>query len=160
MAGFEITTSKESAVLSSVLNNGWVESVLRGTVQVSHTFKDSSNTVKYGGWECLVGLDAVFQVVDGVDFGQQEHLSVGSPKDNNLIVSGLAGLNVNSEQVNEFLVGAKTDVISAISLVGCDEVGVEHGLHGGDSLKVGLQLSDEGWLENMSSVGGLVKVLG
>jgi len=89
LTGFEVAASDESAMLLCKLNDSGVESVLGGAIQVSHAFLDRSNAVKDGGGQGLVSLDAGVEVVLSLNLRQQEHLSVGSPQDNHLIIAFL-----------------------------------------------------------------------
>ena len=65
------------------------------------------------------------EVSNILDFWEKEHLSVGGPKHNNLVALGFLVLNVLSELVNTFLIGAGVDIVDAIRLVGSYELLVE-----------------------------------
>lgn len=114
---FEIVTSEEGLVLAGHLDDGGVEGILGGTVQVGDSFLNSGDAVKDGSGEGNVVLDAVLKIIESVDFGEEEHLGVGGPKENDLVVALLAFTNVLSEGVDHFLVGTGTDVVGTISLV-------------------------------------------
>lgn len=146
-------------MLTSQLDDSGVEGVLGGTVQVSNTFLNGGNAIKDGGGEGNVVLDAVFKVVKSVDLGEEEHLGVGGPEEDNLVVTLLAILDVSSEEIDELLVSAGADVISAVSLVGGDKVGVENGFHGHNVREVVLELVEEGRFENVRFLGTIVKVV-
>lgn len=46
LSRLKVITSDEGVVLSRILNNSGVESILRGAIQISDTFLDRSDTVK------------------------------------------------------------------------------------------------------------------
>lgn len=147
-------------MLGGQLNNTRVESILRRAIQVGNTFKDGSNAIDNRAGEGLVFLDASLQVFQRGDFWQQEHLSVGCPEHNYLVIAGLAGLDVGTHGINELLVGAHTDIVASVSLVGSDEVRVEHSGKGLDLGELILELLKEGRLKNLGALGSLMKVSG
>ena len=98
------------------------------------------------------------EVSNILDFWEKEHLSVGSPKYNDLVALSFLVLNVLSELINTFLIGAREDIVDAIRLVCSNELLIEDSWERNNLLKVLLESIDKCWLENMSSLAGLVQV--
>jgi len=67
-------------------------------------------------------------------------------------------LDVFSELVDAFLIGASVDVVDSIRLVGSNELLVEDSWHWYNTFEVLLEGIDESWLENMSSLAGVEQV--
>jgi hypothetical protein len=145
-------------VLLGKLNNSRVEGVLGRAVEVGDALLDGSNAVKHRGGEGSVVLNAVLKVVKCVDFGQKEHLSVGGPEHDNLVVAGLAVTDVLAKFLNELFVVALHNIVSTVGLVSGNEIGVKDSLHGLDGLKVALKLVDESGLKHVGALGGFVQV--
>jgi hypothetical protein len=58
LAWLEVASCKECTLLTSILNYGRVESILRGSIEVENTFLNSGNAVEDRGSKRLVVLDA------------------------------------------------------------------------------------------------------
>lgn len=96
----EVGTGNKCTFLGSIFNNSWVEGVLGGTVEVDDSFLEGSDAVEHGGWQWDVVCDSWLQVVDRVDLGKQEHLCIGSPKNNNFVNFCFHGLNIAAQFVD------------------------------------------------------------
>ena len=105
LSTFEVRASNERVVLASVLNDSGVESVLGGSVQIKNLFFDTSHAVENGRGKGLVGFNSHLQIVDGVDLWQEEHFSVCSPQNDNLISAGLHVANITLDSVDLLTVG-------------------------------------------------------
>lgn len=117
--------------------------------------RQHSRELRLGGH---IVLDAVFEVVERIDLGKEEHFGVGGPEHNHLIVALLALPDVGSQCVDEFLVGAVADIVSTVSLVGSDEIGVQNGFQRLDVTQVILKLLNQSGFKNVGTSRCLVKV--
>ena len=158
LSTLEVGAGKQAAVLTGVLDDSGVESVLGRAIQIKHLLLNSRNTVKDRSGEWLVCLDASLEIIKGVDLWEKEHLGIGSPQKDNLVSAGLHVLDILLDGVNELAVGAGSDVIGAFALVSCDVVGIQSGRQGSHSFEVILELFDEGGLEHASPLGSLIQV--
>jgi len=158
LSRFEIGAGNETTVVSSVLDDGWVEGVLWRAVEVDALLLDGGNAVQHGGGELVVVGNSLLEVIDGVDLWEEEHLGVGGPQDDDLVGLGLHGLDVFSQDVDLLLVGSGEDVVCSVALVSGDEVWVEGGLAWCDLLHLFFKLSEQSWLEYFGAFGGFVQI--
>ena len=79
LSWLEVATSQKSSLLTGILDNSWVESVLRRTVQVKDAFLNSSNAVKDRSSEWLVVLDASMKFFYSLDLWKLILLGVSCP---------------------------------------------------------------------------------
>lgn len=68
-------------------------------------------------------------------------------------------MDVGSEFINNFLISTQKDVVSAVCLVGGDEVAVQGSWHGDDGLELLLELTDQVRLEDSGALAGLIQVV-
>ena len=158
LTALEVRAGNERALDASVLNDSGVESVLGRAVQVEDLLLDGGNAVKYGGRKGLVSLNAGLEVIEGIDLGKEEHLSVSSPEHDNLVALGLLLADLFLQSLDELAVGALHDVVGAIALVSSDVIRVKGSGERSDVLKVLTELLDERRLKNAGAEGSLVEV--
>ena len=89
---------------------------------------------------------------------QEEHFSVGGPKNYDLVYSLLHVLDVFPDLVDALLVGANEHIVDSILLVGSDELLVHDRLERDDLLKFRLERVEKTRLKNMSSLGCVEQV--
>jgi len=117
----EIRASNQGALLFGVLDYGWVESVLRRTIQINTLFFDGSHAVENRCRERLVSINTAHKVIESVDLGEEEHLRVSSPQDDDFINAFLHVTDILSQLVNLLTVSSSDDVIGTIRLV-CSDI--------------------------------------
>ncbi len=168
LAGLEVVTSDEGALLLGELNGTCNECVLWGAVDEWNLVKDTCDS-EDGGWSNLLvsGLDGLHEVLGGVvDTWDElsEALGVGSPEDNDLVktVGGLEIAHVLADLLNVLHAGLITrdQVISTILLVGGDEVWVVDGWKWLDGSHLFSNHLLEGWLKDGSAIHGILQVHG
>ena len=148
LAALEVRAGEEGALDASVLNDSRVEGVLGRAIQVEDLLLDGRDTVEYGGRQLLVRLNAGLQIVEGIDLGEEEHLSVGGPEEDDLVSAGFHLANVLLDLLNKLTVGALHDVVGTITLVSSDVVGVQSSRERSDLLQVLTKLLDERGLKD------------
>ena len=119
---------------------------------------NSGDTVEHRGWKRDVLLDSSLQVVDSVDFWEQEHFGVGSPQNNDFVSLLFHVSDVLSDDVDEFLVCSSEQIICPIALVRGDVVRIEYSRQWPDVLKFVFQLFDERGLKDFGAFGSFVEV--
>ena len=67
-------------------------------------------------------------------------------------------LNILSQFINNFLISTQKDVVCAVRLVGCNEIGIQSSGKRDDSLQLWLQLLDQVGFKDLRSLAGIVKV--
>ena len=136
-----------------------MEGVLGGAIEVEDLLLDTGNAVEDRGRKGLIGFNSGLQVVKGVDLRQEEHLSVGSPKHDNLFCSLFHILDVLLEGIDQFTVSAGQNIVHSVGLIGSDVVRVENSWQGVDLLHLFLELLKKSGLEDSGAHGRLIKVL-
>jgi hypothetical protein len=158
LSGLEIGTTDEGVVVGVQFDHTFGDGVLWGTVQESDTFKGTGNGVKHRTGDWGVVSDQSFNLGGGLQVLFVELLGVSSPENDNLIDGLLEVLDVLSELVNAFLVGTFEDVVDSITLVRSDVVWIEDSWKWNMGFQIVLQLFDQSWLQNLSSVASIVQV--
>ena len=62
LAGFKVGTSDKGALLLGVLDDTWVESVLRASIKIKDLLFNSSHSEKNRGWERHIPVNHALQV--------------------------------------------------------------------------------------------------
>lgn len=114
LPGLEVTASKKPAFLLSILNNGWVEGVLWGAIQVKNLFFNASDAEKDRGSHRGVVVNSSLEVLNFVKLWKHEHLCVCGPKDNNFVNFLFHVLNILSDLINTFLISSFENVVYSI----------------------------------------------
>lgn len=168
LAGLEVVTADERAVLLSKVNGTRNEGVLGGAVDERHVVEDTGDSKDGGRSNLLVSVsDGLQQVVGSVVDARDElseALSVGSPHDNDLVetVGGLEVLDVLADLLNVLVAGlaAGNQVVGTVLLVGGNEIRVVDGWERGDGSHLLADHGLEGWLKDSSTVHGISQVHG
>lgn len=154
----EVGTSQEGSLLSGILNDTWMERVLWRTIQVKDTLLNCSDAVENGTWQNSVTFDSALEVSNIFDLREEEHFGVSCPKNDDFVNLLLHVLNVLSDFVDAFLIGTRENIVDSIRLVRSNELLIQNSWQRNDLFEVVLQRIDKGWLENVSSLAGLVHV--
>jgi len=79
LSGLEVTASKKPAFFLSILNDGWVEGVLWGAIQVENLFFNASDAEKDRGSHRSVVVNSSLDVLNFLKLWKHKHLSVCGP---------------------------------------------------------------------------------
>lgn len=165
MSGLEVITDEEDVLSGTQFEETIDQSVLGRSVDEGDTFKAAGGGVDDGGRDFGVGLfntleEVVSSVVDsGSDLAVS--LGVGSPHNNDLVdlVVFLELSELGSDGFKMFLlVVSGEDVVSSVSLVVSNEVGVVDSGEGDHILHVFTDLLLEIVFEDFSSSHGILHV--
>ena len=168
LARLEVVTSNEGTLLLSEVNGSWNEGVLWGAVDEWNLVENTSDS-EDGGWgNLLVSLgDGLEEVLGGVVDTWNElskALGVGGPEDDDLVktVGCLEVTDVLANLLNVLVasLGARDQVISAILLVGSNEIWVVDRWEWLDGSHLLPDHLLEGWLKDGSAVHGILQVHG
>ena len=158
LSRFEIRAGDQGAFTLGILDDSWVERVLWGSVQIEALLFNGSDAVEDGGRQWGVVLHALQEVVNSVDLGEEEHLRVSCPQDDDLVSSLFHSADVCLQFVDQLTVGSCKQIGSTVRLVGRNVVWVERCRKRRDLLKLWAKLLEQGGLEDRSALGSFVQV--
>mmetsp|Transcript_62848 Transcript_62848/g.180191 ORF Transcript_62848/g.180191 Transcript_62848/m.180191 type:complete len:234 (+) Transcript_62848:445-1146(+) len=158
LAALEVAAPQEGTAFGGQFDDAWVEGVLGGAVQVDDTLLNGSHAIQHGCRQRQVLINAVLKVLYGGDLRKHHHLCVGSPKNDHLAGTVFRLPDIRAQSIDDLHVGPLHDVVAARALVRGDKLGVQGSLHRGDGPQVGLQLLEQGRLQDLRAQRCVIQV--